>query len=263
MGTWPRTVAKPSALNPSSAVSFTFAPASRRIRADSTSPTRAANSRAVNPAAAAPDARVPGRRFAAFTAVRALRSAPLCVSSRTISGCRSDAAHIRRGLLARRFLGVDVGARGHEPFHDVGVAGPGSDHQRRFASLGGRVRVGAGGQQRLDDGSAAVRAGQEQRRDAEIVGGSDVGACTQQPLDQRTVVLMRRPMQGRRAIPLPRVDVDSLRQERVDRLDVPAPDGLDEPLVGCGLKPDGEQTAKRTHEQRRTALTSALCASAS
>ncbi len=94
MGTWPRTVAKPSALNPSSAVSFTFAPASRRIRADSTSPTRAANSRAVNPAAAAPDARVPGRRFAAFTAVRALRSAPLPVSSRTISTCRSDAAHI-------------------------------------------------------------------------------------------------------------------------------------------------------------------------
>ena len=89
--------------------------------------------------------------------------------------------------------------------------------------------IGARRQQPLDHRRAAVRARQVQRRGADVVGRVGTGARANQQIRDGEIIDMRGPVQRGGAIPLRRIHVGALFEQRPHGLDVLASHRLDQP----------------------------------
>ena len=220
---------------PSGSAAFRSAPASTRIRAHSTQPSRLAYSSGV----IAPS----GSHFSRGSAVvcrshfsmfeRALTSAPRPISSRTTAGCRCAAAHIRAVWPCQLSRGVNRRAAIEQQLHRLDPAGPRRGHQRRLALGSGGVDIDPGLQQPLDHRGVAVDAGQGNRRHAVAVHRLHVGAGPDQHLGELEIVFAHRPVKRRGAVGLGRVDVDALAKQRGHRRRVPGLHRVDDAAIGA------------------------------
>ena len=175
------------ALTPQASASFTFAPPPTSSFADSTSPKRAANSRAVSRS-------VRDDLVVLRQAVRRHRHHlfPFRRSRMHVGAVRDEQLDDvrmplrrrphQRGLLTCR-ASVRVGALGEQQRDDVGFAGSRRNHQRCFAGQQCEIGIGAGIEQPPRDRRAGIQACVPQRRRAEIVGGVDPGPGAQQQID--------------------------------------------------------------------------------
>jgi hypothetical protein len=129
---------------------------------------------------------------------------------------------------------------------DVRVAGAGGDHQRRLAAEEREIRIRPGLQKPSDHGRAAVQARIPERRRAEIVGRVHIGARANQQIRTVQRVSVARPVQRGRSIRRRRLDVDTLLEERAQRIGVVVSGGVDQRRPIRRVRRSGEE--KTNHE---------------
>ena len=160
-----------------------------------------------------------------------------------------------RGLAARPFLRVDVGAVRRELPDRVRAAGARGGHDRGLAVEQRDVRIGARVEQPRDHGGAAVAGGQPDRRGPELVGGVDVGAGVEQERGGLRIVPVGRPVQGGGAVGLGGADVDSRGDQSPDGIRVLRARRLDDcgriDAGGGRLRTSGQEDRDCRREQRR------------